>query len=132
MQLAGGVQVLYHAAAYKHVPLMERNICEAVLTNVAGAVNAAEAAAAVGARSFVFEGRECGGHVGPLSSFVLWDTMIEILLEELSPQEIAKCRVLFAGGIHDGPSAAMVSASSGGENRPWKRPSGLNSSTLAV
>src|SRR5262249_6543950 len=25
-----------------------------------------------GARRFVFEGRECGGHVGPRSSFVLW------------------------------------------------------------
>ena len=26
---------------------------------------------------FVFEGRECGGHVGPRSSFVLWETMVE-------------------------------------------------------
>ena len=26
-----------------------------------------------GARRFVFEGRECGGHVGPRSSFVLWE-----------------------------------------------------------
>ncbi len=29
-----------------------------------------------GARRFVFEGRECGGHVGPRTSFVLWDTML--------------------------------------------------------
>ena len=29
-----------------------------------------------GARRFVFEGRECGGHVGPRTSFVLWETMI--------------------------------------------------------
>ena len=26
-----------------------------------------------GARRFIFEGRECGGHVGPRSSFVLWE-----------------------------------------------------------
>ena len=36
-----------------------------------------------GARRFVFEGRECGGHVGPRTSFVLWDTMMRVLLEEL-------------------------------------------------
>ncbi|MEZ5947536.1 MAG: polysaccharide biosynthesis protein [Hyphomonas sp.] len=47
-------QLVIHAAALKHVPLMERNVCEAILTNVAGAVNAARAAAAVGAKRFVF------------------------------------------------------------------------------
>jgi len=47
-------EVVIHAAALKHVPLMEDNICEAVLTNVGGAVNAASAAAACGARRFVF------------------------------------------------------------------------------
>ena len=38
-----------------------------------------------GSRRFVFEGRECGGHVGPRSSFVLWNTMVETLLEALPP-----------------------------------------------
>ena len=47
-------EVVIHAAALKHVPLMEANVCEAVLTNVAGAVNVARAAAASGARRFVF------------------------------------------------------------------------------
>ena len=47
-------ELVIHAAALKHVPLMERNVCEAILTNVAGAVNAARAAAAVGAKRFVF------------------------------------------------------------------------------
>jgi len=63
-----------------------------------------------GARKLIFEGRECGGHVGPLSSFVLWNGMIEVLLSELSPSELADCQILFAGGIHDALSAAMVSA----------------------
>jgi acyl transferase domain-containing protein/NADP-dependent 3-hydroxy acid dehydrogenase YdfG len=62
-----------------------------------------------GARRFVFEGRECGGHVGPRSSFVLWDTMVRVLLDELPPGS-SDCHVLFAGGIHDGTSAAMVAA----------------------
>src|SRR5262249_54364629 len=60
-----------------------------------------------GARRFVLEGRECGGHVGPRSSFVLWDSAVERLLAEPS---LADVSVLFAGGIHDGRSAAMVAA----------------------
>ena len=60
-----------------------------------------------GARKFVFEGRECGGHVGPRSSFALWDAQIERLLEVDDPEHL---QVLFAGGIHDARSAAMAAA----------------------
>ena len=61
-----------------------------------------------GARRFIFEGRECGGHVGPLSSFVLWEQAVETMLAKLPKGQ--KASVLFAGGIHDARSAAMVSA----------------------
>lgn len=37
-------QYIFHAAAYKHVPLMEENPCEAVYTNVYGTRNVAEMA----------------------------------------------------------------------------------------
>ena len=60
-----------------------------------------------GARKFVFEGRECGGHVGPRSSFALWDAQIEHLLAFGHLDEVS---VLFAGGVHDARSAAMVGA----------------------
>ena len=63
-----------------------------------------------GARRFVFEGRECGGHVGPRSSFVLWNQMVSLLAETASPGVLDECHVLFAGGIHDARSAAMVAA----------------------
>jgi acyl transferase domain-containing protein/NAD(P)H-dependent flavin oxidoreductase YrpB (nitropropane dioxygenase family) len=63
-----------------------------------------------GVRRFVFEGRECGGHIGPLSSFVLWESMIATLLHEVPKSESAKVHILFAGGIHDARSAAMVAA----------------------
>lgn len=63
-----------------------------------------------GARRFIFEGRECGGHIGPLSSFVLWSTMVDALLAELDggKYEASELELLFAGGIHDAVSSAMV------------------------
>ncbi len=62
-----------------------------------------------GARAFVFEGRECGGHVGPRSSFVLWETLVDVLLEWLDQNNgDSSCQVLFAGGIHDALSSSMV------------------------
>jgi acyl transferase domain-containing protein/NAD(P)H-dependent flavin oxidoreductase YrpB (nitropropane dioxygenase family)/NADP-dependent 3-hydroxy acid dehydrogenase YdfG len=64
-----------------------------------------------GARRFVFEGRECGGHVGPRTSFVLWETMAEVLLDHLGAAGRGDdLHVIFAGGIHDALSAAMVAA----------------------
>ncbi|MBV1857908.1 MAG: acyltransferase domain-containing protein [Nannocystaceae bacterium] len=63
-----------------------------------------------GARRFIFEGRECGGHVGPLSSFVLWSSMVDGLIETLDTKVCAaqEVQVLFAGGIHDARSSAFV------------------------
>ena len=46
--------ILIHAAALKHVPLMELNPCEAILTNVGGAVNAIEVAIECELERFVF------------------------------------------------------------------------------
>lgn len=59
-----------------------------------------------GATNFIFEGRECGGHVGPLSSTVLWEKQIERILKEEHPENIS---VFFAGGIHNDFSTAFVS-----------------------
>ncbi|WP_295541931.1 type I polyketide synthase [uncultured Thiohalocapsa sp.] len=64
-----------------------------------------------GVRRFILEGRECGGHIGPLSSFVLWETAIDALLDfGRAGGDLRAVSVLFAGGIHDADSAAMVAA----------------------
>jgi FlaA1/EpsC-like NDP-sugar epimerase len=47
-------QDVFHAAAHKHVPLMEASPCEAVKNNVLGTLNVARAAEDAGAERFVF------------------------------------------------------------------------------
>lgn len=81
---------------YLHVPspgLLERYLAE-------------------GARRFVFEGQECGGHIGPRASFPLWEEQIEGLLAHVRAHggTADELDVLFAGGIHDARSAAMAMA----------------------
>ena len=67
-----------------------------------------------GSRRFVLEGRECGGHVGPRSSFVLWEQAVAVVGEAIDrgiPAE--QVSLVFAGGIHDARSAALVAALAG-------------------
>ncbi|WP_370949090.1 SDR family oxidoreductase [Amycolatopsis sp. cg5] len=61
-----------------------------------------------GARKFIFEGSECGGHVGPRNSFPLWEAQLGVLDDylDLAPE----LQLYFAGGVHDERSAAMVTA----------------------
>ncbi|OHC27970.1 MAG: hypothetical protein A2Y50_12525 [Pseudomonadales bacterium RIFCSPLOWO2_12_59_9] len=48
-----GVNTVYHAAAYKHVPMVEHNIAEGVLNNVLGSLYTAQAAIRAGVEHFV-------------------------------------------------------------------------------
>src|SRR5690606_18272227 len=44
---------VFHAAAHKHVPLMEANVAEAITNNIAGTRNVVQSAAAHGSKHFV-------------------------------------------------------------------------------
>jgi FlaA1/EpsC-like NDP-sugar epimerase len=48
-----GVQTIYHAAAYKHVPIVEQNVVEGIYNNVFSTWNAAEAALEARVETFV-------------------------------------------------------------------------------
>ncbi|MBI4166764.1 MAG: polysaccharide biosynthesis protein [Acidobacteria bacterium] len=47
-------EIVFHAAAHKHVPLMEMNPCEAILNNVGGTRNLVELSKAGGVSRFIF------------------------------------------------------------------------------
>jgi FlaA1/EpsC-like NDP-sugar epimerase len=47
------VQTIFHAAAYKHVPIVERNPCEGIFNNIIGTKCAAQAALNLGVSTFV-------------------------------------------------------------------------------
>jgi FlaA1/EpsC-like NDP-sugar epimerase len=47
-------EVVYHAAAYKHVPMMEENPAQAIFANVKGTINTADLAMKHGVKNFVF------------------------------------------------------------------------------
>jgi FlaA1/EpsC-like NDP-sugar epimerase len=48
-----GVQTIYHAAAYKHVPLLEENVVEGIRNNVFGTLAIASVAKKLGVENFI-------------------------------------------------------------------------------
>lgn len=53
VMMSWSVDTVYHAAAYKHVPMVEHNVSEGILNNVMGTTSAAQAALQAGVPNFV-------------------------------------------------------------------------------
>jgi len=79
---------VYHAAAYKHVPMVECNPGEGILNNVFGTLNTARAAMASGARRFVLISTDKA--VRPTNVMGASKRMSELVLQALAP-DCATC-----------------------------------------
>lgn len=76
--------VVFHAAAHKHVPLMEMHPIEAIKTNVLGTRNVARAALNTGAKTFILISTDKA--VNPSSIMGASKLMAEILIRSLNNQ----------------------------------------------
>lgn len=80
------VDTVYHAAAYKHVPIVEHNVSEGILNNVIGTLNAAQAAVRTNVANFVLVSTDKA--VRPTNVMGSTKRLAEMMLQALS-REVA-------------------------------------------
>jgi FlaA1/EpsC-like NDP-sugar epimerase len=87
---AFGVETIYHAAAYKHVPMVEKNPSEAVRNNVLGTYRAVRAAINSATETFVLISTDKA--VRPTNTMGATKRFAEMLLQQLAKQPGMKTR----------------------------------------
>jgi FlaA1/EpsC-like NDP-sugar epimerase len=90
-------QVVYHAAAHKHVPLMERNPEEAFKNNVLGTYNAAKAASASKADTFVMISTDKA--VNPTSVMGSTKRVAEMIVQHMDRTSMTKFVAVRFGNV---------------------------------
>lgn len=82
------VETVYHAAAYKHVPLVEHNPIEGIRNNVFGTLSIAQAAMTVGVKNFVLISTDKA--VRPTNVMGATKRLSELVLQAFARQQYAK------------------------------------------
>lgn len=100
------VQTVYHAAAYKHVPLVESNIVEGVRNNIFGTLCCAEAAIKTGVESFVLVSTDKA--VRPTNVMGASKRMAELLLQGLAQEHVVTRFTIVRFGNVLGSSGSVV------------------------
>jgi len=100
------VQTIYHAAAYKHVPLVEHNIIEGVQNNVFGTWHCAEAAIKVGVESFVLISTDKA--VRPTNIMGASKRVAELVLQGLSEHQTSTRFTMVRFGNVLGSSGSVI------------------------
>jgi FlaA1/EpsC-like NDP-sugar epimerase len=99
--------VVFHAAAYKHVPLMEsHNEIEAIRTNILGTLNAARIAGATGAQKFVLISTDKA--VNPTNIMGATKRMAELVVQSVAREHISTEFVSVRFGNVLGSSGSVV------------------------
>ena len=87
---AFAVETIYHAAAYKHVPMVEKNPGEAIWNNIFGTLNTAKAAIAANVRTFVLISTDKA--VRPTNTMGASKRFAELILQALSQESSTRTR----------------------------------------
>ena len=100
------VQTVYHAAAYKHVPMVEYNVVEGVRNNVFGTWHTAEAAVSAGVESFVLVSTDKA--VRPTNVMGATKRMSELVLQAMAKRQEWTCFCMVRFGNVLGSSGSVV------------------------
>jgi FlaA1/EpsC-like NDP-sugar epimerase len=98
--------VVYHAAAYKHVPLMESHIFEAIENNVFGTLNVVEAARRHGVTEFVMISSDKA--VRPANVMGATKRLSELLVRSLQPDGARYVSVRFGNVLGSNGSVVPI------------------------